>query len=67
MERFGYIQLASARRMTIIDAKHSHGFQVRGEHSENESVQLYRAVVSRNGNLINMADYVAFEQEGEVS
>ena len=59
---------ASARSMTIREAKHDNGFQVRGDYSHDEAVQLYKAVMGKNSALINISDYIlSFDHDGEVS
>ena len=71
MEVFVSIPLvtASARSMTIREAKHDNGFQVRGDYSHDEAVQLYKAVMAmgKNSALINISDYIlSFDHDGEV-
>ena len=59
---------ASARSMTIREAKHDNGFQVRGDYLHGEAVQLYKAVMGKNSALINISDYIlSFDHDGDVS
>ena len=60
MEVFASLPLvtASARSMTIREAKHDNGFQVRGDYCHDEAVQLYKAVMGKNSALINISDYI---------
>ena len=46
----------------------TNGFQVRGDYSHDEAVQLYKAVMGKNSALINISDYIfSFDHDGEVS
>ena len=69
MTTFSQIPLVTMSRrisITVYEAKYHRGYQIRGEFSNHESVELYSAVIGRNRALINTTDYVSFEQDGEV-
>lgn len=48
------------------EAMYQHGFQLLSEVSHDEGVQLYSAVVGKSGKILNIGNYLTFDNDGEV-
>ena len=66
--KFEDIELSTAmhNKISMKEALYQHGFQLLSEVSHDENIQLYSAVVGKSGKILNIGNYLTFDNNGEV-
>ena len=60
------MKLSTLSATTVYEAKWQNGYQVLSEVDFDDRVELYSAVVGKNGSMVNLEDYVGIEVDGKV-